>query len=59
MSAFDIIKRLELDMATMERWSILRQDMQDARNCIVGLLAENEALEQRLELLAEMREQHE
>lgn len=53
MSVFDVIKRLEYDMATLNRSSILRQDMQDARNCIVGLMAENEALRQRLELLAE------
>lgn len=56
MKELDIIKRLENHRDVFNKGGALYQDMQDAINCIIGLKAENEALKQRLELLAEMGE---
>ena len=56
MKELDVIKRLENHRDVFNKGGICYQDMQDAINCIIGLKAENEALKQRLELLAEMGE---
>lgn len=54
MKEIDIIKRLQNHRDIFNKGCDSYQDMQDAINCIIGLKAENEALRQRLELLAEM-----
>lgn len=56
MKELDIIKRLKNHRDIFIEGGTCYQDMQDAINCIIGLKAENEALKQRLELLAEMGE---
>ena len=56
MKELDVIKRLENHRDVFNKGGTCYQDMQDAINCIIGLKAENEALKQRLELLAERGE---
>ena len=59
MKELSIINRLQCHRDVFKNGSGSYQDMQDAINCIIGLKAENEALRQRLELLAEMEKKDE
>lgn len=54
MKEIDVINRLKCHRDIFNKGCDSYQDMQDAINCIISLKAENEALKQRLDLLAEM-----
>lgn len=54
MNEVDVIKRLQHHRDIFNKGCTSYQDMQDAINCIIGLKAENEALKERLKILAEV-----